>query len=105
MHVITVEKIFAPVISPKYFAECLGGEKACPPEDCGGPWGYKELLEIIQDPSHEEHEGMMEWLGGSFDPNAFDINKTNTYLHKIKWPRATEMQLARVLMARDGYQG
>lgn len=105
MHVITVEKIVVPEMSPKYFAECLGGEKACPPEDCGGPWGYKELLEIIQDPSHEEHEGMMEWLGGSFDPNAFDIDKANTYLHKIKWPRTTEMQLARVLMARDGYKG
>lgn len=105
MHSISVEKIIAPEAATKYFAECIGGEKACPPDDCGGPYGYEELLEIIQDPDHEEYESMMEWLGGSFDPNAFDIKRANTYLHKLKWPCVTEMQLARVLMARDGYKG
>ena len=45
---------------------------------------------------------MMEWLGGSFDPEAFDIKKANTCLRKLKWPRTTEGQLATVLMERDG---
>ena len=41
---------------------CLAGKRACPPEDCGGIWGYENLLEIIKDPEHEEHEEMMQWL-------------------------------------------
>ena len=44
----------------------IKGKKACPPEDCGGVWGYYELLDAIQDPAHEEHESMLEWVGGEF---------------------------------------
>ena len=47
---------------------------------------------------------MMEWLGGKFDPEAFDLGKTNTYLRKLNWPHTTESQLRRVLMARDDYR-
>jgi hypothetical protein len=47
---------------------------ACPPEDCGGTWGYAELKEILADPSHEQHQDMLDWLGldnsSAFDPNA-----------------------------------
>lgn len=48
------------------------GSGACPPEDCGGVWGYEDLLRIINDPEDEEYEDQMEWLGGSFDPDKFD---------------------------------
>jgi Plasmid pRiA4b ORF-3-like protein len=52
----------------------LAAKGACPPEDCGGPWGYAELKEILADPSHEQHHEMLEWLGldnaSDFDPNA-----------------------------------
>ncbi len=51
---------------------CIGGRRACPPEDCGGPWGYQELLDILSDPTHEEHRERVEWLGHPFDPEAFD---------------------------------
>lgn len=57
---------------------CVDGARACPPEDCGGVPGYYELLEILWDASHEEHESMVEWLKGHaknyypYDPNAFD---------------------------------
>ena len=51
---------------------CIGGKRACPPEDCGGIWGYEAFLEIINDPSHEEYEEMMDWIGGEFDPEHFD---------------------------------
>ncbi|MBE0557212.1 MAG: plasmid pRiA4b ORF-3 family protein [Proteobacteria bacterium] len=104
-HYITVEKIIEIDAAQKHFAECLDGKHACPPEDCGGIGGYLDLLDIIKDPDHEEHESMMEWLGGKFDPNAFDIEKVNTYLQKLKWPRTTETQLAKVLMARDDFRG
>jgi hypothetical protein len=50
---------------------CVEGERACPPEDVGGPLGYDDYLEVMSDPEHEEHESHMEWLG-PFDPEAFD---------------------------------
>jgi hypothetical protein len=103
-HLVTVEKIHAPDAASKVFVECLEGNRACPPEDCGGIGGYADLLEAIKDPQHEEHESMMKWLGGSFDPEAFDIKKTNTRLRKLKWPQTTEEQLAAVLMERDGVE-
>lgn len=104
-HRITVEKILDPDPTAAGFAQCLDGERACPPEDCGGVPGYADLLEIIMDPKHEEYESMMEWLGGRFDPEAFDRDKTNKHLRKLKWPRTTVSQLAGVLMRRDGAKG
>jgi len=58
----------------------VGGARACPPEDCGGPWGYEHLLEVLADPTHEEHEHLLDWVGGAFDPEAFDLAKTNADL-------------------------
>ncbi|WP_373498871.1 plasmid pRiA4b ORF-3 family protein [Desulfococcus sp.] len=55
----------------------IKGSQACPPEDCGGIWGYYDLLKAIQDPTHEEHESMLEWVGGEFDPDAFDMKAIN----------------------------
>ena len=51
---------------------CLGGERACPPEDCGGVWGYADFLEAIRNKKHPEHQEMLEWIGGRFDPEKFD---------------------------------
>ena len=48
---------------------------------------------------------MKEWVGGSFDPGLFDKEKTNSWLSKLKWPKVTEAQLRKVLMARDDYRG
>jgi hypothetical protein len=54
---------------------CIDGKRACPPEDCGGPWGYKDFLEAIIDPDHEQHEELLNWIGGSFDPEHFDTKE------------------------------
>ena len=59
---------------------CLAGKMACPPEDCGGVWGYADLLEILKNPKHEEYDSYMEWLGGEFDPEHFDKDKVNKML-------------------------
>ncbi len=61
---------------------CLKGKRACPPEDCGGVWGYANLLETIKDPKHPEHEDMIEWIGEDFDPEKFDLEKLNEILKR-----------------------
>jgi hypothetical protein len=70
-HKIVVEKELAAAPDTRHPA-CIGGRRACPPEDCGGTWGYLRFLEVIRDPRHEEHEEMLDWVGGHFDPEAFD---------------------------------
>jgi hypothetical protein len=70
-HTVTLEKIL-PRDRQTEYPVCLAGKRACPPEDCGGIWGYQELLQIIADPTHERHAEMIEWLGEPFDPQKFD---------------------------------
>lgn len=100
-HAITVEKILPPATGTA--ALCLDGARACPPEDCGGIWGYAELLKALKNPKHPEHKSIKEWIGGAFDAEAFVKEKTNHWLSKLKWPRVTEAQLRKVLMGRDNY--
>src|SRR3989338_6598283 len=69
-HMIVIEKILPQEQGSRY-PVCIAGERACPPEDCGGTWGYENLLEIIKDKKHEEYKRMMEWLGGKFNPEEF----------------------------------
>lgn len=81
-HKIVLEKIL-----PLDFSESpvvIKGKKACPPEDCGGIWGYSYFLEAIQDPKHKEHESMLEWIGGEFDSEAFDMKFINKKLKGLK---------------------
>ncbi len=59
---------------------CTGGARACPPEDVGGAWGYEEFLEILADPAHDGPDELQEWLGGAFDPEAFDLEAANAAL-------------------------
>jgi hypothetical protein len=63
---------------------CLAGKGACPPEDCGGPWGYSDLKETLADPRHEDHDHMLDWLGldraEEFDPTACDLAEINEVL-------------------------
>lgn len=72
-HIVELEKTIPGKESADY-PICIAGKRACPPEDCGGVSGYYNLLEIIKNPGHEEYEEMIEWLGGEFDPEHFDIN-------------------------------
>lgn len=73
-HEVVLEEVAARLPRKKYPA-CVAGARACPPEDCGGIPGYEEMLQIIQNPAHEEHESMLEWLGGGYNPDAFDPEK------------------------------
>ena len=82
-HEILVEKVL-PAEPQTHYPLCLTGKRACPPEDCGGVWGYAEFLEAIQDPNHSEHESMLEWVGGAFDPEAFYLDEVNQQLKRIR---------------------
>jgi hypothetical protein len=89
-HHVLVEKVLPPEPGVTY-PRCLTGRRACPPEDVGGVWGYQEFLEAIRDPQHEEHASMLEWIGGSFDPDAFDVRAVNQELATLgpgPWDRA-----------------
>ena len=64
------------------YPQCIEGARACPPEDCGGPWGYADYLAAIADPRHERHEELLEWRG-PFDPDAFDAKKATKEMGKV----------------------
>ena len=73
-----------PPLDPKVkYPLCLEGERACPPEDCGGSSGYVDYLAAIADPNHEQHEEMLEWRG-PFDPDEFDPTKATEKMRKMK---------------------
>ena len=78
-HDIILEKI-SPVDNKIKYPICLTGKRNCPPEDCGGVWGYADMLEILEQPNHEEYESYMEWLGGKFDPKHFKKDEVNELL-------------------------
>jgi hypothetical protein len=82
-HELTVEKIDLPKPGAVY-PILLEGERACPPEDCGGIGGYADFLKAIRDSDHPEHERLLTWIGGSFDPEAFDADEINLRLRRIK---------------------
>ena len=77
-----VEKILTLEESPADIPVCLAGARACPPEDCGGVPGYETFLEALRDARHEKHQAMLTWVGGSFDPEAFDPKKVNKRLRR-----------------------
>jgi hypothetical protein len=73
-HRITLEKML-PKEKNITYPRCIEGRRACPPEDCGGPYNYNDFLESIRNPNDEQHEEMLEWVGGEFDSEHFDPNK------------------------------
>lgn len=82
-HELKVTKIGPPQEGVRY-PVCLTGERNCPPEDCGGIYGFAELLDVIAEPKHNDHEDMMEWLGGGYDPEKFDVDAVNHRLRGLR---------------------
>jgi len=81
-HEVILEKML-PVDDTIKYPICLKGKMNCPPEDCGGVWGYENMLEILKQPKHEEYEELVEWLGGDdFDPEHFDKEEVNELLRE-----------------------
>ena len=88
-HTLLVEKI-GPPEEGVHYPLCLKGKRACPPEDVGGVWGYEGFLEAIRDPNHEEHDEYLEWAGGEFDPEGFDLVEINARLRRMGRGRSAE---------------
>ncbi|MGB4204426.1 MAG: plasmid pRiA4b ORF-3 family protein [Bacteroidales bacterium] len=83
-HDIILEKIL-PVDNKINYPICVGGKMNCPPEDCGGIWGYFDLLDILKNPDDEEYENYIEWLGEEFDPEYFNKDEINELLNKTDY--------------------
>lgn len=92
-HEILFEGILVKEEEVKY-PTCTAGERACPPEDCGGIPGYFSLLDIIKDPNHDEYEEMINWLRGHvknyypYNPDKFDPQKVHFWNPKKRWKMA-----------------
>jgi hypothetical protein len=81
-HEIVLEKRLAAepgVIYPR----CIAGKRVCLPEDVVGPSGYAQFLTAIRDPPHAEHDDLLRWAGGAFDPAAFDRDAINRQLERL----------------------
>jgi hypothetical protein len=85
-HEIMLEKVLS-AHPEQLYPTCIAGKGACPPEDCGGVWGYARLREVLADPSDEEHASMLEWLelesACGFDAAAFEIDAVNDVLGQV----------------------
>src|SRR5262249_38744615 len=84
-HELLVEKIL-PRDEGKRYPLGLAGKRTCPPADSGGIWGYAGFRAASRDPQHREHAAMLEWVGGEFDPDIFDMDKVNRELQRLTSP-------------------
>ena len=82
-HLVTLEKILPADPNVKY-PICLDGKRACPPEDCGGTWGYTDLLKVLRNPAHPEYKDMKAWAGRKFDSEVFDVERFSKDLRKLR---------------------
>lgn len=86
-HVLVYEGL-EPVEDSLTYPRCVAGKGRCPPEDCGGVHGYAELRAAIADPDHEQHDQLLKWAGGEFDPEAFDRAVVRFDNPKRRWRKA-----------------
>ncbi len=82
-HDVLLQKIL-PAEEGVRYPVCIEGKHAAPPEDSGGPYGYCDLLEALDDPQHPGHEDAADWLGEGYDPGFFDLEEVNRKLRRIK---------------------
>lgn len=78
-HELRVRSVHPPKAKETY-PLCRAGGGACPPEDCGGTWGYANILAALSAPKDEDNQDQLEWVGEDFDPKAFNLDKANARL-------------------------
>lgn len=62
---------------------CLNGERACPPEDCGGIWGYAMVCEALAHPADPDLSEFADWVEPDFAPDVFDLARVNRQLERV----------------------
>jgi hypothetical protein len=90
-HTVFLEKIVPTEVRTK--PVCLDGARRCPPEDVGGAHGYKEFLEVIFEPDHEEFEHFREFVGDPVHAEEFNVAAVNEILERMRWPRRHHAEL------------
>lgn len=92
-HDVVLEDVLPGEPKQKY-PRCIAGERACPPEDCGGIPGYQHLVEVLRQPKHPEHTTFVAWLKGHaknyhpFDPERFSAHAVRFSNPKARWAKA-----------------
>jgi hypothetical protein len=87
-HGIVLEKRL-PADPGTAYPVCTGGERACPPEDSGGIGGFYDLLDALEDPTHEQHDELQDWVGDDYDPDTFSIDEVNQMLTPLRRRRGS----------------
>ncbi len=87
LHAVTLVSI-EPRKKGAHYPQCVAGERACPPEDCGGVRGYHELLEALLEPAHPEHESLSRWVPGGWGPELFRPDKVRFDDPRRRWEHA-----------------
>jgi hypothetical protein len=82
-HGIVLEKRL-PADQGTAYPVCAGGERACPPEDCGGIPGFYDLLDALGNATHEQHDELQDWVGDNYDPDVFSIDDVNRSLIPLR---------------------
>ncbi len=86
-HTVQLEGFFFKDKAVKY-PLCIDGERACPPEDCGGVQGYFELIKTLSNPENEDYKEMKDWVGGDWHSESFDKNAVKFYNPYQRWKKA-----------------
>lgn len=82
-HGIVLEKRL-PADPGTTYPVCTGGERACPPEDCGGIPGFYDLLEALGNPVHDRHDELQDWIEDNYNPDVFSIDDVNRMLTPLR---------------------
>ena len=87
-HTIKIERLVDPKPGMLY-PSLIEAKGHCPPEDVGGPWGYSELLEALDDPSHQRRSEFKEWLADDFNPHVVDVDRLSEDVADLakRWSR------------------
>jgi hypothetical protein len=87
LHNVTLEGYLAKEKKVKY-PQCIAGERACPPEDCGGVPGYYEMLKTLSNPDDDDYDDMKTWVGEEWNPDIFEKDKVEFWNPYKRWVQA-----------------